>query len=66
MTRFGHAPRTREDRERELIEFLYCARPHMVLRATAADLSARYGTPLKDTEYHLRIAQQRIEREGVA
>lgn len=61
MSRFVPPVRTRADRMRDLCMFLATARPEMVLRATADELSARYGTPGRETEYHLRIAQQRLE-----
>ena len=62
MSRWGAPKRTQADKLRDLIVFLNSARPDIVLAATADQLAARYGTPVKDTEYHLRIAQQRLER----
>ena len=64
MNRFARvpAPRTQADKLRDLMLFLSSARPEMVLAATAEQLAARYGTPQRETYYHLRIAQQLLGR----
>lgn len=57
---YGNRQRTGADRLRDLTMFLNTARPEMVMRAKAAELSRLYGTPAKETEHFLALAQRRI------
>jgi hypothetical protein len=57
---YGSKKRTKAEGELELINFLYCARPHMILAATAEELARRYGTDARETAEALKLAQERV------
>jgi hypothetical protein len=65
MKQFGNRVRTKADRLRDATMFLATARPHMILRATAGELAARYGVPVAEVEGPLAEAQNRVRWERV-